>query len=387
VGTGGSVGPNRSLRPDGSLPCPLLQVPALRYRRFIGTGGIGSGSFFQLNGEHTLGREESRSGRFLDRRDYCKLHIVSHYLRVLLGPQVSVVPIGRVGDDAVGRQLIQEMQAVGLDLSRVETLPGARTLFSFCFLYPDGSGGNLTTDNSASGTVDAALVDRAEGLLREAGAQGVAMALPEVPLEGRLRLLELAGRHGLFRAASFTSGELPTVRDSGRLEGIDLLAMNIDEARALAKREEPDRDDTAVVERTVSSISASYPRLRLSITAGPEGSWSWDGQGLAHCPVVPVQPVSTAGAGDAHMAGILAGLACGLELSSAQELGTLVAAAAVTSPHTIHDGLSREQLRSLWAESPAHRVSAAEDRTEEGRLSHVLPASDGPTVWDLLGGG
>ena len=44
----------------------------------IGVGGIGSGVFFALDGNHTLGREESRGGRFLDRRDYCKLHIVSH---------------------------------------------------------------------------------------------------------------------------------------------------------------------------------------------------------------------------------------------------------------------------------------------------------------------
>jgi len=59
----------------------------------------------------------------------------------------------------------------------------------------------------------------------------MAAALPEVPVEARLRLLELAQRHGLFRAASFTTEELPALRDSGRLGGIDLLALNIDEAR------------------------------------------------------------------------------------------------------------------------------------------------------------
>ena len=55
-----------------------------RYRAMIGAGGIGSGAFFALDGEHTLGREESRSGRLLDRRDYCKLHIISHYVKALL---------------------------------------------------------------------------------------------------------------------------------------------------------------------------------------------------------------------------------------------------------------------------------------------------------------
>ena len=63
-----------------------MNVANYRYRALIGTGGIGSGMFFALDGNHTLGREESRSGHFLDRRDYCKLHIVSHYVCRLLGP-------------------------------------------------------------------------------------------------------------------------------------------------------------------------------------------------------------------------------------------------------------------------------------------------------------
>ena len=70
-----------------------------RYRAMIGVGGIGSGTFFALTGNATLGREESRGGRFLDRRDYCKLHIICHYVRALLGPEFPTIPIGKVGDD------------------------------------------------------------------------------------------------------------------------------------------------------------------------------------------------------------------------------------------------------------------------------------------------
>ena len=81
---------------------PALESLGLRYRALIGTGGIGSGNFFALDGNHTLGREESRSGHFLDRRDYCKLHIVSHYVCRLLGGSFSVIPLGMVGADDVG---------------------------------------------------------------------------------------------------------------------------------------------------------------------------------------------------------------------------------------------------------------------------------------------
>src|SRR3989304_2326016 len=99
----------------------ILKASSLRYQALVGTGGIGSGSFFRLEGDHTLGREESRGGRFLDRRDYCKLHIVSHYVKALLGDSFAGLPVGRVGDDESGRQLLREMAEVGLDLRYVET--------------------------------------------------------------------------------------------------------------------------------------------------------------------------------------------------------------------------------------------------------------------------
>jgi len=93
-----------------------LSSGALRYRGLVGTGGIGHGSFFLVDGSETLGREESRSGRFLERRDYCKLHIISHYVKALLGDRIGVYPIGRVGDDADGKRLCLEMAGAGLDM-------------------------------------------------------------------------------------------------------------------------------------------------------------------------------------------------------------------------------------------------------------------------------
>ena len=41
--------------------------------------------------------------------------------------------------------------------------------------------------------------------------------------------------------------------------------------------------------------------------------------------------------------------ACGLDLAAAQELASLHAALSVTSPHTIHPGITRRMLRELAA--------------------------------------
>ncbi len=131
-----------------------------RYDVVVGTGGIGTGIFLALEGNHTLGREESRRAELLDQRDYCKLHIVCHYVRRLLGEAVPVLPVGSVGDDAAGAAVLAEMHAAGLDTTFVG-LSSNPTLFSVCFLYPDGDGGNLSTSRSASCDVDADDVSRA----------------------------------------------------------------------------------------------------------------------------------------------------------------------------------------------------------------------------------
>jgi ribokinase len=111
----------------------------LRYRILIGTGGIGTGTFFALNDNRTLDREESREGRFLDRRDYCKLHIITHDVRTLADNSFTILPIGMVGEDDHGVRLLKEMEEVGLDLRYLGLVPKEQTLYSFCFIYPDGS--------------------------------------------------------------------------------------------------------------------------------------------------------------------------------------------------------------------------------------------------------
>ena len=329
----------------------LLRLPpgTLRFRGLVGTGGIGYGSFFLVEGNETLGREESRAGRFLDRRDYCKLHIICHYVKALLGEGFDVSPVGSVGRDSDGERLTAEMKAVGLETRFVEITEALPTLFSFCYLYPDGSGGNLTTRDSASGTVDARAVRSAGPLMESLAGEGIALAGPEVPLAARRALLEQASGFGLFRAASFTRAEMEEVRASGVLELVDLCALNLEEAAAAAgiahdgvQKSEP--HETA--ERAVQSLSRAHPRLQLSITAGKTGSWSWDAHELAFDPAVAVKVEGTSGAGDAHFAGVLAGLSANLSLAEAQQVGTIVAGASVTSPHTIHPEMTPALLRS-----------------------------------------
>ncbi len=324
-----------------------IDIEGCSFKALIGTGGIGSGMFFSLDGNYTLGREESRSGHFIDRRDYCKLHIVSHYVKRLLGTDFHTIPIGMVGDDEVGRGLYREMEEIGLDMQFVRVDREMQTLFSFCFIYPDGSGGNMTTNDSASGRVTSDFIESAEGALAKYSGRGIVLAVPEVPLDARVRLIQLGTKHSMFRVASFTTGEMKSVREENILEQIDLLALNIDEAVQVSGDLNPSEDIEDVARRAAESLGRLYPQLKLTITAGMQGSWAWNGKEISYFPAVETDVESTAGAGDAFLAGVIAGLTAGLTLSEAQQLGTLVGSLSVSSPHTIHKGINRNTLLNL----------------------------------------
>jgi len=317
-----------------------------RYRALIGTGGIRAGTFFALNGNHTLGREESRSGQFLDRKDYCKLHIIAHYVQTLMGPDFTTLPIGKVGDDRQGQTLLGEMAEAGLDIRYVHSVSGRPTLYSFCFVYPDGSGGNLTVDDSACSEVDPAFVRLAAPDIAAFSNFGVTLAVPEVPLAARSELIELGTQHRCLRTASFTSEEIKLAQDSGILAKLDLLAINIDEAAALTGVS-AQKPVASLVDAAIGSLQQCNASMQILITAGAQGSWASDGEKLVHAPIHKVEVVSTAGAGDAFFAGLLVGLAAGLPLFETQQLGTLVAALSVTSPHTINKDINRKSLKML----------------------------------------
>lgn len=324
-----------------------IDFNSCKYKIIIGTGGIGSGKFFMLNGNHTLGREESRSGYILDRNDYCKLHIISHYVKTLLGKDFKVISVGKIGADDIGANLIKEMNETGLDTRYVETDKTKSTLFSFCFIYPDKSGGNMTTDNSASSSVDGSTILKVENEFKNFAGMGIVFAVPEVPLEARKKLLEYGKQYKFFCSASFTSEEMETVMNSDILKNVDLLAVNLDEAVFAVKKKNDESDAETIVNLSVDAFRAINPEIKISITNGKFGSWLWNGEDISQFPSVKVNVSNTAGAGDAFLSGLIIGIAAGLSLKEAQQLATLTGSASVTSPHTINKEMDRVLLNVI----------------------------------------
>ncbi len=226
-------------------------------------------------------------------RDYCKLHIIFHYVSVLLGAQPSgdpfrVLPIGKVGADAAGERMLKEMSAAGMDVRFVDTATDRPTLLSVCFQYPDGAGGNITTTGSAASTLAAGDLDPAARFLASLDGGYLAICAPEVPLESRKRLLEIASRHGAFRAASFTRAEIPAARAAGMFELLNLVALNEDEASSFggkfhAEAPEPFLESCrqALAGHNPGNLTFEFdnaPDAEIRITFDPnDGAWSYIG--------------------------------------------------------------------------------------------------------------
>lgn len=335
-----------------------------KYSHIVGTGGIGSGLFFKLTGDHTLGRNESRLGSIAPFRDYCKMHIIMHYVALMLGahPQgdFRAFPIGKVGNDDAGKLMAGEMKDCGMTMDHIATIDGTSTLFSVCFQYPDGSGGNITTGDSASSQVAPEDVDAFFEGFEMDGRDGMMLAAPEVPLDARIRLLQKGRMRGSFNAASLLVSEVDEFESKGGFETVDLLAVNIDEAKAIAGITDETFEIDRIMNKCVDFLSRVNPQIMLAITAGSLGSYTFQNHFMEHTPIIETDVIATAGAGDTFLAGMLAGLSCGLPflkgrsdaffsetpLGSAVELGTMLAGLAVTSPHTIHP---KADVRLLWA--------------------------------------
>lgn len=367
-----------------------------KYDHVIGTGGIGSGIIFNILCNHTIGRNESREGDLLPSKDYCKFHIVTHYLASLLGTaenRFKIFPIGKIGNDSVGRSLFEEMRSLGLDMKNVKILKDCRTLFSVCFQYPDFTGGNITSANSASSKLSKKDIFSFFNGFAEDPEKEIILTVPEVPLDPRLKLLEIGRSRGSFNAGSVSSFEIEEFNIKNGFKNIDLLTINIDEASTIASIFEREKSKPRVsfhkevcnssnnytsennknkdkindfstysinteinsiniLESCINLLIDKNPNMMIAVTDGPNGSYGYYNGEIEFIPVIDVGVKATSGAGDAFMAGILAGLCCGLSflkgknkkifsnngssLNSALELGALLASLSVTSIDTIN---------------------------------------------------
>lgn len=332
------------------------------YNHIVGTGGIGSGIFFSIKGNETIGRNESRMATLLPYKDFCKQHIILHYISVLLGAksdgEFQCYPIGNVGNDETGRNLLNMMKAAGMDITNIGIADNLSTLFSVCYQYPDHSGGNITTNESASSLVSPHDISNFFKDFKLSGAKEIILSTPEVPVQTRIKLLEYGRLRGSLNVASVLSSEMEEFKKLNGFLMIDILSVNLDEARRIAEINDDSAAMQTIVEACIKNLKEINSSLTILITCGSAGVYCYSKNVIEFTPALKVPVVSTAGAGDAFLAGFLVGICCGLpffkyasddyfsatSLTSAVEFGILLASLTVTSPDTIYEDANADLL-------------------------------------------
>jgi pseudouridine kinase len=278
---------------------------------------------------------------------------------------VPVALVSRVGDDDSGRELLAGLDRAGVDRSAVREVAGAATAQYVALLDPAGE---LVIAAAAMDLFDGFDPDH---VLPAAGA-ATGLVLADTNLPGPvLAALVAAGRYGALRLAVDAVSTAKVTRLPADLTGVAVLFCNQDEAQAwlaLPGGAEHDQalhgqalhgqaehgraaDDGPVV-AAQRLVDAGAEQVVLTLGAG--GALLAGPQGVLRLPAEPVPVVDVTGAGDALVAGTLAGLVRGRSPAEAVANGVRLASRTVA-------------VQGSVVQAPAVRAPAVQGQNEEER--------------------
>lgn len=140
----------------------------------------------------------------------------------------------------------------------------------------------------------------------------------------------------------------------------DYVKPNRHELERLTGRRIDSRDDALAAARLVAARYHTTP----VVTLGKDGMVALDGERAYYLPALDVQVVSSAGAGDAVLAGLAASLALGGTPEDGLRLGAAAAAAVCLLPATAD--CRREDIERLLPQVRLERLAWGGDRCEWG---------------------
>ena len=259
--------------------------------------------------------------------------------------------LSAVGEDAAGAGLLEHLRSVGVDTSRSFVVPGGETARYIAVL---DEAGELVIGVNAMQVSAAVTAER----IRSTELPGAGWVFAECNLDPDTiaSVLARVGEHPGLRLAVDTISVPKVARLPADLSGIDLLFTNVDEANALLGLDEPRSTagglalSAALRDRGIDAVVVTLGD-RGHVSRSADGAW-WSGS-------VAAEVVDVTGAGDALIAGTLAGVHRGLDLATASRDGALAAALTAESPHVAPPDLTitridavRARLRTTPTEGP-----------------------------------
>lgn len=232
----------------------------------------------------------------------------------------AVELLSRVGADPAGDALLADLDAAGIGRRGVTVAPDEATSEYAAVLTPEGE---LALGLAAMAVLDGLT----PGVLAQhadlfAAADWV-FADCNLPAASLLALARRSFPGSRYRLAVDAVSVAKAARLPARLDGIDLLFANRDEAAALA----PHRDGGFPSDHAAALLRAGAGAV--VVTLGANGALAASEDGIVAVPAVPARVVDVTGAGDALVAATLGTLTDGTALAAAVAEGCAAAAETV----------------------------------------------------------
>ncbi len=245
-----------------------------------------------------------------------------------LGAQVTM--IGRVGDDAFGRELTAGLQAEGINTEWINTSPN--TASGIAMITVSGSDNAIIVVPGANAHLSPADIEAAEAAFQSAD---VVIAQLETPLASIEMAALLANRYG----KPFILNPAPAMHlPASLLDKVALLTPNEFELGMALGR--PESEWQQALQQMPGKVL---------MTAGADGAWFTDAAGnLQQQRSFKVTPVDTTGAGDTFN-GVLAAF-WDLGLPAASRMACAAGALSVTKAGAQSGMPTKAQLQAFLSE-------------------------------------
>lgn len=257
---------------------------------------------------------------------------------------IDAALVSCIGDDAQGVVLRAALHVAGVDVSLLQTVPGARTSEYAAIIDTHGE--------LVAGVCDASLIETFGGadlrrFRRQLANAAWVFADCNLPAPVLADLLEMSRKDG-FKLAVDGVSEAKVRRLPQDLHGIGLLFLNESEAASYlgVLESAPDalRDAVQLQARGAGAVV---------LTLGDCGLVAAE-SAISMIPAVAVRCVDVTGAGDAMIAGTLYSLLGGEDVRGAARTGAVLAAMTIESASTVRPDLTRAMLEDRRAKLAAH---------------------------------
>lgn len=248
-----------------------------------------------------------------------------------LGGDVHMV--GRVGDDAYGKKLHDELINNGVNVKAVEndlTFPTGTAYIC----VSDAGDNNIVVNTGANSRLDIEQIKKHEYLLQDADYCILQM---EIPLDTVEYVIDFCKKKNIKVILNPAPAHL--ISDE-TLKDIYMMLPNETELAILC-------NNSGTLEEMAESLYKKGIN-NVIVTLGEKGSMLVNKDGIKHFPAMPFTVIDTTAAGDAFVGAITVGISEGMDLEKAIKFATCVAGITVSREGAQASLPDREMMISMY---------------------------------------